>query len=202
MQSKYSSRTPSKVVKSNFEFKSRTPSRQPINSPKPLNTSITFTKNSTLRDHSQEPLRMAIKLEDILKSGAQQLKPSTLKPELIEPEIESSIPCIDYAPKSVQNISSNIKNLKCLEKFGSGELSPPSPSFRDFSLEKMNDECQKFEKNILGTGNQHIGEITKFLSEKFNCKVKLKPESKPQGLPSVVLVKKGSTYELFNVIKY
>lgn len=202
MYFKTSSKTPSKVLKSNFEFKSRTPSRQPINSPKPLNSSISISKNSTFRDPSQEPLRMAIKLEDILKSGAQQLKPSTLKPELIEPEIESSIPCIEYAPKSVQNISTNTKNFKSSEKFDSSELSPPSPSYQDFSLEKMNDECQTFEKNILGTGNQHIGEIQKFLSEKFNCRVKLKPETKSQGLPSVVLVKKGSGYEMFNVIKY
>lgn len=66
----------------------------------------------------------------------------------------------------------------------------------------MNDECQDFEKNILEAGSHHIGEIQEYLSEKYHCRVKLKAEPKPQGLPSVVLVKRGSNYELFNVIKY
>ena len=198
------SKTPSKYLKLSVDMKSRTPSKQikkEISSSKPLNMSISSIKSSTIHDHSSEPVRMAIKLEDILKSGTQQIKSVNLKPELIEPEIESSIPFIEYPPKSNLHISNNTKTLKITEKLQKIEENRGTPVFNDFSLEKMNDECKDFEKNLLNE-SRHIGEIQLFLAEKFKCRVKLKPEIKTNKLPSVVLVKTGNRYEVFNIIKY
>lgn len=195
-------KTPTKVQKPSIDIKSHTPSKvmikSRIQSSRPLNSSFSSSKSSTLRDSSFEPLRMSIKLEDIIKSGSNQNKSINLKPELIEPEIESSIPCIEYAPKSVSNQVSKLS--KTLEMYP--EVSRPYNKIDEFSLDKMNDECKDFEQNLLTEDKVLIEDIEKYMKTQFNSRVKLKLEAKPRVLPSTVLVKTSKGYEYYNIIKY
>jgi hypothetical protein len=140
---------------------------------------------------------MSIKLEDIIKSGTQQSKAVNLKPELIEPEIESSIPCFEYAPKSTHHL--NGKNSKMNDMYP--DVSRPHQPFEDFCLDKMDDDCKNFERSLMNE-NKNVEDAEKFLMNVFNQRVKLKIQGKPRDLPSVVLVKTSKGYEYYKVIKY
>ena len=184
------SKTPTKSVTRN------------INSKKTSDSIILTSRSRVSRDLSSEPVRMAITLEEIIKTSKKSGVLSSLKPELIEPEIEASIPCIEYVPKIVQPaptilrqlspVENNTSNFKVNTSVGNDAV--------EFSFERMDNECKKIEENLVNEKHRAtIKEIEKAIGGKFSCKVKMVLEKYPKTMPSAVIVKSGENIEMFSI---
>jgi hypothetical protein len=181
------SRSPNKYKKSSFS-----PS-------KPLNSTFIPSRPQNSSNKPSGPLRMSIKLEDIMKTCKNSFNQITLKAELIEPEIDASIPCLDYKRNSSK---SRLKEEKYYVSAGGSKTPVTKKVFGDFSLEKMDEDCKRIEENIISTGKKNeLEKMENVIESKFNCKVKLVPEQGLGFVPSMVLVKNGETFEIFHVSK-
>ena len=183
------SKTPGKFIKKQLSMKNESDS------------TISTNRTKYSRDYSVEPLRMAINLEDIIKTSKKSGTTSRLKPELIEPEIEASIPCIEYIPKSIQPAMSNYRPISPVENNKIRGKNTNNDAV-EFSFEKMNADCKELEENIIFEKNKLIlEEIEKAIGNKFNCKVKITPERNSKQLPSTVIIKLGENIEFFSISK-
>jgi hypothetical protein len=181
--------------------KSQTPSKLPKShnpGPKSMKSSLSTYRRQSSHEYSAEPLRMSIKLEEILKTCKKSFNKITLKAELIEPEIESSIPCIEYIPRTRKQSLPNAK----INTTDFSKSIKTSHALNNFSLEKMDADCKQIEDDIKSQNNKRVLEdIENSIGAKFNCKVKLIPEKTLENVPSVVFVKNGNTFEAFHVSK-
>jgi len=139
-------------------------------------------------------LRMAITLEDIVKSSKKNALSATLKPELIEPEIEASIPCIEYIPKHLQPALTNFKLLSPIEN-----KTKPHSTF-EFSFEQMDKNCKEIEESFIQERQKNtLEEIERAIGKQFNCAVKMVRNENLNCLPKAVIIKSGENIEMFSI---
>ena len=173
-----------------------------IQSKKSSDSIILTSRSKASRDFSSEPLRMAITLEDIIKTSKKSGILSSLKPELLEPEIEASIPCIEYVPKIVQAAPTILRPLSPVEnKTSAFKLNTGANNdAAEFCFEQMDAECKKLEENLIDEKHRTtIEEIENAIGSRFNCKIKMVLEKNPKTMPSAVVVKSGENFELFSI---
>lgn len=184
---------------------SRTPAKSTKNiqrSPKMVNLSLSTSRGRISQDLSNEPLRLSIKLEDILKSYKKSSTKINLKPELIEPEIESAIPCLEYATKHIQPALTNGKPNSPIETGKITLINTDLKDFNDVFFKKMDDDCKKIEEGFMNDKPKDaLSEVEEAIFKKFNCKVKLVQERSISNIPSTVLVKVGNNFDFYSISK-
>jgi hypothetical protein len=195
-----SNRNGTLTVRSNIVTKSTTPVKLQKKvgfQSKKLDCSLSTPKTATSRNLPSEPLRLAIKLEDIVKISKKS-GISNLKTELIEPEVEAFIPSIKYVSKEIHPAFTNLSLNSPMDS----TINDPNKTndINNFSFDSMNENCKKIEESIvLEKHKQALEEIEKAIGEKFNCSVQLVPDSDPKFLPMSVIVKSGENIKLFSV---
>lgn len=150
---------------------------------------------------SLKPLRMSIKLEDIIKASKSKRNISNLKPELIEPELEASIPSFQYIPKS-SHAELSLKSISPIEKIANYSTIKLNANTVDFSFDKLDADCLEIEENIIFEKNKAVlDEMQAFIQNKFNCKVKLIREKVNKKYPTCAIIKSNDEIRLFSVSK-
>jgi hypothetical protein len=130
----------------------------------------------------KEPLRMTIKLEDIINASKNLKEPNSAKPET-EPEIEES--------SDMNSRSSPQKS--------------PEPQYKsdvivDCKIEKVRVK-EKFiiENQKSDVKEKKLKDLENVIGKKFNCHVKINKDSKLEKLPNSVIVVVDGNVHVFNV---
>ncbi|OMJ77368.1 hypothetical protein SteCoe_23066 [Stentor coeruleus] len=156
----------------------KSPIKKPFETPRKLSNPLVYRSGL----QQKEPLRMTIKLEDIINASKNLKEPNSAKPET-EPEIEES---------------SDLNSRSSPQK--SPEPQYISDKIVDCKIEKVRvKERFLMEKQKPEVKEKKLKELENVIGKKFNCNVKINKDSKIEKLPNSIIVVIDGNVHVFNV---